>query len=113
MTITDQKLIETSSLEATLRVFAAERNWEQFHSPKNLAMALTGEVGELVELFQWLTEEQSRKIMESEKSATAVKDEIADVLIYSIRLASVLGIDINTAIKEKIVKNGQKYPASL
>jgi dCTP diphosphatase len=77
-----QKLVDVSLLESTLDVFADKRNWRRFHSPKNLAMALTGEVGELVEVFQWLSEEQSAQIMSDEKLSVAVQDEIADVLIY-------------------------------
>jgi dCTP diphosphatase len=93
-----------------LEIFADKRDWRKFHSPKNLAMALTGEVGELVEIFQWLTEEQSRKVMTDEKLGAAVRDELADVLIYLVRLASVLEVDVDDAVRKKIAKNKIKYP---
>jgi len=94
-----------------LREFAEERDWNQFHSPKNLAMALSVEVAEIVEHFQWLTEEQSCKI--SSEMLVRIKDEIGDVLIYLIRLADKLGIDPIKAAAEKIEKNKSKYPANL
>jgi dCTP diphosphatase len=105
------KLIEVSALETALQNFADERNWQQYHSPKNLVMALTGEVGELVELFQWLTEEQSKVVAQAPKTSRAVRDELADVLLYLVRLSSVLGVDLNEAVAAKLVSNGQKYPA--
>lgn len=104
-------LIELSALNAKVAEFARERDWEQFHSPKNLAMALTNEVGELVEIFQWLTEEQSRGVGADPRTAEAVRDELADVQIYLSRLAHVLGVDMNEAVTRKIAKNAQKYPA--
>jgi NTP pyrophosphatase (non-canonical NTP hydrolase) len=91
-------------------VFAQERNWEQYHSPKNLAMALTGEVGELVEIFQWLTEEQSKSVAHDPHTARAVRDELADVLLYLVRLSTSLGVDLNEAVANKIVANAKKYP---
>lgn len=104
-------LVDVSALEAALKKFADERDWNQYHSPKNLAMALTGEVGELAEIFQWLTEEQSKAVAHDPKTARAVRDELADVLLYLVRLSSVLGVDLNEAVKHKLVANGQKYPA--
>src|SRR5690554_2904716 len=92
-----------------LRDFAKVRDWDQFHSPKNLSMALSVEASELVECFQWLTEEQSRSL--TPKQLAAVTDEIADVQLYLIRLADKLGVDISTAIEQKILKNEAKYPA--
>ena len=92
-----------------LREFAIERDWEQFHSPKNLAMALSVEASELLEHFQWLTEEQSSNLKPSELEAVA--EEIADVQIYLVRLADRLGVDILAATGRKIIKNGEKYPA--
>ncbi len=89
--------------------FAAERDWDQFHTPKNLAMALAGEVGELVEIFQWLTAEESAAVMSSPR-AQDVCDELADVLIYLVRLADVLGVDLIGAGFEKLQKNALKYP---
>jgi dCTP diphosphatase len=105
-------LIEITRLQETLKTFAADRNWERFHSPKNLAMALTGEVGELVELFQWMTEEESRRIMQDGNAATKVRHEVADVLLYLVQMINVLEIDINQAITEKLRLNALKYPKS-
>jgi dCTP diphosphatase len=99
------------SLQRELRDFAVERDWEQFHSPKNLVMALAGEVGELTEIFQWLTPEESADVMVQAASATRVRDEIADVLAYLLRLADVLDVDLEAALADKIVKNASKYPA--
>lgn len=107
---TDTPLIDLSALEAALQRFADERHWQPYHSPKNLAMALTGEVGELVELFQWLTEEQSRKVARDPRTARAVRDELADVLLYLVRLSSVLGVDLNEAVVTKLAANARKYP---
>ncbi len=108
--MSDQTLVDFSALEAALQKFADERDWQKFHSPKNLAMALTGEVGELVELFQWLSEEQSRSIAADPQTAQAVRDELADVLLYLVRLASVLGVNLNDAVVHKLKKNACKYP---
>ncbi len=105
------KLIDFAALEVALQKFADERDWQQYHSPKNLAMALTGEVGELVELFQWLNEEQSKKVAQDPKTARAVRDELADVLLYLVRLSSVLQVDLNEAVTAKLASNGLKYPA--
>jgi NTP pyrophosphatase (non-canonical NTP hydrolase) len=97
-----------SSLRSSLRAFAAERDWDQFHSPKNLATALSVEAAELLEHFQWLTEAQSAQL--SPEKLIEVKHELADVLIYLIRLADKLDVDLLTAAEEKIALNAQKYP---
>ena len=89
--------------------FATERDWDQFHSPKNLVMALTVEAAELQECFQWLTEAQSREL--DEQQLAAVRDEIADVQLYLIRLAGKLDVDIEAACRAKMEKNAEKYPA--
>jgi dCTP diphosphatase len=107
----DKRLIEISRLEAVLKEFADDRDWNQYHSPKNLAMALTGEVGELVEIFQWLTEEQSREAARDPGTAEAVRNELADVLLFLVRLSSVLGVDLNDAVERKLQQNAEKYPA--
>lgn len=104
------KLLDTSALEDVLQKFADERDWQQFHSPKNLAMALTGEVGELVEIFQWRTEEESWQVAQAPESAAHVRQELADVALYLVRLASVLQVDLNAAIQDKLVMNAKKYP---
>jgi dCTP diphosphatase len=102
-------MTELESLRDELRSFAAERDWDQFHSPKNLAMALSAEAGELLEVFQWLTPEASATLA-PEKHA-AVSEEIADVLLYVIRLADKLGIDPVVAARAKLAANARKYPA--
>ncbi|HEX7034893.1 MAG TPA: nucleotide pyrophosphohydrolase [Pseudomonadales bacterium] len=101
--------LDIRALQQVLRQFAADRDWEQFHSPKNLAMALSVEASELVEIFQWLTEAQSADL--DDTSRAAVAEEIADVQIYLVRLADRLGIDIPRAVDEKIAVNARKYPA--
>ena len=98
-----------ASLTLQLREFAAARNWEQFHSPKNLASALSVEAAELLEHFQWLTEEQSRKLDASKREA--VGQEIADVLLYLLQLADKLGLDVLQEAQKKLVVNAVKYPA--
>ncbi|HHH46248.1 MAG TPA: nucleotide pyrophosphohydrolase [Thiotrichales bacterium] len=95
-------------LRRRLAEFARVRDWEQFHSPKNLAMALIAEAAELVEHFQWLTEEQSRSLPEDKREA--VRLEIADILIYLVRIADRLGIDPVAAAYDKIAINEQRYP---
>jgi dCTP diphosphatase len=97
------------ALAERLRQFAIERDWEQFHSPKNLAMALVGEAGELAAEFQWLTEDQSRA-PDAEQLAR-IRAECADVLNYLVRLADKLNIDLVAAAHEKIETNAQRYPA--
>mgnify|MGYP000438576599 FL=1 len=96
-------------LKLAMRKFADERDWNQFHSPKNLAMALSGEAGELIECFQWLTEDQSSDLTDAQRAAVA--DEIADVQLYLVRLADKVGVDIGAAVEQKIKKNEAKYPA--
>ncbi|MEB4993943.1 nucleotide pyrophosphohydrolase [Pseudomonas aeruginosa] len=103
-------LVDVGQLAAALDRFAAERNWAQFHSPKNLVMALTGEVGELSEIFQWMDEEQSKDAARHPDTAQAVQDELADVLMYLVRLASVLGVDLDAAARQKLEQNNRKYP---
>ena len=103
-------LIDVKVLSAALADFATERDWNQYHSPKNLVMALTGEVGELCEIFQWLSEEASRSVATQPETATAVREELADVTLYLVRLASVLGVDLNEAVTHKLQKNAANYP---
>ncbi len=101
-------MTEFERLRDQLRDFAAARDWDQFHSPKNLAMALAGEAGELLENFQWLTEEQSRR--PSPETLAAAGEEVADILLYLIRLSDKLGIDPIAAANAKLVANAAKYP---
>lgn len=96
-------------LNARLLAFARERDWEQFHSPKNLSMALAGEAGELLEHFQWLTEQQSANLDDARKQQVAL--EMADILIYLIRLSERLDIDLIDAAYRKITVNQARYPA--
>ena len=103
------KLLETAALESALQEFSRQRDWDQFHTPRNLILALTGEVGELAEIFQWLTDAQAEQIMHTDK-AEHVRQEVSDVLLYLMRLVMVLGIDINAAVSSKIALNAVKYP---
>ena len=105
------RLIDVKGLSEALAAFSAERDWDQYHSPKNLVMALTGEVGELTEVFQWLSEAQSKSVATNPDTATAVREELADVALYLVRLASVLGVDLNEEVTLKLQKNALKYPA--
>jgi NTP pyrophosphatase (non-canonical NTP hydrolase) len=100
-----------NGLAQQLHKFANERDWQQFHSPKNLATALTVEAGELLEHFQWLTEEQSRTLTPEKREAVGA--EIADVLLYLIQLSSALGIDPVAAAQAKLKLNAVKYPVDL
>ncbi len=95
-------------LSEKIRAFARDRDWEQFHSPKNLAMALSVEVAEVVEHFQWLTQEESRRL--DPARLEEIRQEIGDVMIYLVRLADQLGIDPLEAADEKIQINEKKYP---
>lgn len=107
---TPEQLVDVENLASSLHRFADDRDWKQFHSPKNLLLALTGEVGELCEIFQWMSEVDSTGAAKRPETAQAVKDELADVLMYLVRLASVLGVDLNEAVTSKLALNGQKYP---
>ena len=95
-------------LRRRLQTFVDERDWQQFHSPKNLAMAMIVEAGELVEHFQWMTEQQSRELTPEKKELVA--QEIADTFVYLLRIAEVLGIDIIEAANSKLELNAKKYP---
>lgn len=95
------------------RAFVREREWEQFHSPKNLSMALAGEAAELMEIFQWLGEAESKKVMKKAAKAKAVSEELADVFYYLLRMADVLNVDLEKAFWEKMKENRAKYPTQL
>jgi len=96
-------------LRDKLRTFAEARDWDQFHSPKNLSMALMVEVAELMEHFQWLTEAQSGDLGDAKKAVVA--EELADILLYLVRLADKLDVDLEEAALHKLEKNAVKYPA--
>src|SRR5690349_18592815 len=100
-----------SELRKIIADFVAERDWSQFHTPKNVSMALAIEAAELMEHFQWLTPEASRGLASDPERLAEVGEELADVIGYSLALANELGIDISVAIRAKMVKNAAKYPA--
>jgi dCTP diphosphatase len=99
---------DLQTLKLALRDFAAARDWAQFHSPKNLASALSVEAAELLEHFQWLTEDQSKALPAGKRAEVA--DELADVLLYLIQIADKLDVDLLRAATAKLEKNGRKYP---
>ncbi len=100
-------------LTRRLQTFADKRNWDKYHTPKNLAMALAGEAGELLELFQWLTEDESLDDNLQPKTRERVKEELADICLYLIRLSDKLNIDLERACHDKILVNEAKYPVNL
>ncbi|HEX8962926.1 MAG TPA: nucleotide pyrophosphohydrolase [Rhodocyclaceae bacterium] len=104
-----QAITDLATLRDALRDFAAARDWRPFHTPKNLAMAMIVEAAELVEHFQWATPEESMK--PAPEKLAAIRDEVADTLIYLVELADVLDIDLIAAARDKVVKNAVKYPA--
>ena len=101
---------EIEILAARLKQFADARDWGKFHTPKNLAIALSVEVSELAEIFQWLTPGESGNVMKSTESAVAVRDELADVMIYLTRIASILGVDLMKEANAKIDRNELRFP---
>lgn len=101
------------SLADAAERYAADRQWIKFHTPKNLVMALVGEVGELAAEFQWLTPDESYLVMSDDRKRRAVEDEIADVVLYLLRLADVLGLDLSKVGERKLARNEDRYPTSL
>ena len=97
-----------NKIKQKLKKFSNERNWDEYHNPKNLSMALSVEASELVEIFQWLTIEESKSL--DDKQIQATKEELADILIYLIRIADKLDINLEKAVEEKIKLNAKKYP---
>jgi NTP pyrophosphatase (non-canonical NTP hydrolase) len=91
--------------------FVAQRDWEQFHSPKNLAMSIAIEAGELMEHFQWISMDESRRVVHDEGKRAAIAEELADVMCYCLALANMARIDLSTAVFDKLAKNAAKYPA--
>jgi NTP pyrophosphatase (non-canonical NTP hydrolase) len=100
----------SEALTIALREFSANRDWEKFHNPKNLAMALSVEAAELVEIFQWLTAQEASALSEDAQKVQAVEDEMADVFLYLLRMADVMGVDLEDAAQRKMQKNAEKYP---
>lgn len=99
-------------LRELVRAFVLERDWRQFHTPKNLSMSLAIEAAELMEHFQWLTADESRALAEQPDKLAEVGEELADVLCYALALANELGLDVSQAVRDKMVKNAVKYPAA-
>jgi NTP pyrophosphatase (non-canonical NTP hydrolase) len=97
-------------LQERLADFAAARDWGRYHTPKNLAAALSVEAGELVEIFQWLTPEQSAEVMSAPRDAARVEDEVADVLAYLLQFCTVVGVDPLAALEAKIERNEKRFP---
>ena len=101
-----------AELRDLVRTFVAERDWRQFHTPKNLSMSLAIEAAELMEHFQWLTPDESRSLAEDSNKLAAVGEELADVLCYALAMANELDLDVATTVRDKMVKNARKYPAA-
>lgn len=101
-------MVDVDELQQRLREFTDARDWEKYHSPKNLVMAMSVEMAELMEHFEWMTEQQSLNL--DTKTREKVALEMADVLIYLVRMADRCGVDLDAAVRKKLVLNGQKYP---
>jgi len=99
-----------AELRARVLAFVRERDWEQFHAPKNLSMALAAETGELMEHFLWMSPEQSRTVVQDAAKRHKIEEEIADVVIYALEFANMTGIDVAAAIERKLAVNAKKYP---
>ncbi len=110
MAVLSDSTTTVADLKAKILAFVRERDWEQFHAPKNLAMALAAESGELMEHFLWATTEGSREIVNDPAKRTKISDELADVVIYAIEFANISGIDLSAAIAAKMDANAKKYP---
>ena len=104
-------VINVDELKNNISTFAKDRDWEQFHTPKNLACALSVEASELLEIFQWMNEAEQKNISTEKKEAIA--EELSDILTYAVRLAGVMDINLSDSIENKIKKNEKKYPAEL
>lgn len=105
--------MDIKAIQEQLTRFSEERDWDQFQIPKNLSMGLVGEAAELLELFQWLTEQQSKEIINDEKQMSLVREEIGDVFLFLVRLADKLEVNIEKAALEKMEINAMKYPVEL
>lgn len=102
--------VDLNELQARLRAFAAERDWQPFHTPKNLSMALMVEAAELAEIFQWMTPEQSLAARDDPALKEPIADEVADVLLYLLQIADHAGVDLKEAVENKLRKNALKHP---
>jgi dCTP diphosphatase len=101
-----------AELRELVRQFVDERDWRQFHTPKNLSMSLAIEAAELMEHFQWITPEESRAVADDPAACAAAGEELADVVCYALALANELGLDVASTVRDKMVKNARKYPAA-
>lgn len=99
-----------AELKEAVRQFAADRQWEPYHSPKNLAMALACEVGELLEIYRWVDSEPSRRVVDDPAKRQAVADELADIACLLFNLCLSTGIDLSEAVRDKMIRNARKYP---
>lgn len=107
------KSFDLEKIQQKINFFVSQRNWDQFHSPKNLSMALSVECSELLEIFQWMNESQSLGVKENPLAMEKIRNEVADISTYLILLSSKLGIDLEEAILNKIEENEKKYPVEL
>lgn len=105
--------MDIKSVQAELMRFAEDRDWDQFHSPKNLSMALAGEAGELLELYQWQQNVSAQSVKNDAQLMSATRHELADILIYLLRLADKLEIDLEDAVRDKMKLNEERYPVEL
>ncbi|MCA9217886.1 MAG: nucleotide pyrophosphohydrolase [Planctomycetales bacterium] len=110
--MTNDDRTTVAQLRAAVANFVAEREWQQFHSPKNLSMSIAIEAAELMERFQWRTDEQIRVILNDESQRLAIEEEISDVLSYLLAMANVIEMDVSEALADKMEKNSKKYPAN-
>lgn len=110
MTPPADSTVTVADLKARVLAFVRERDWEQFHNPKNLSMALAAETGELMEHFLWATPEQSRTLAADPAKRAKIADELADVVIYALEFANITGLDLASAIDAKMAANAKKYP---
>ena len=106
-------IIDINQLKQLQQEFSQVRDWDKFHTPKNLAMALTCESAELLEIFQWLSEDESRIAHHDDEIKEKTSHELADIMLYVIRMADLMQINLNDAIHDKIAHNNKKYPAEL
>jgi NTP pyrophosphatase (non-canonical NTP hydrolase) len=109
----NDSLTTVADLRAAISRFVAEREWEPFHSPKNLSMSLAIEAAELMEHFQWITIDESRALVHDETKRAAVGEEVADVLSYVLAMANALNLDLSATLQSKLAKNAEKYPVHL
>ena len=110
-----EEILNIKKIKEDIEKFAIERDWSQFHTPKNLAAALSVESSELLEIFQWFSEKDCQQLIEEKnpKVISKIEEEISDILAYTIRLAGVLDINVPEALERKLKKNAEKYPADL